>query len=182
MEWLAQGIDKIMQSQVWRFVSTHFYWVDWLTLFCGLGGLIYGMREGFLRTLVKTAEVVFIAYVTFVYREFVSSQLHIYFSFLSPKLLPAGGFLVIALPLGIVVLLIDAQVRQIFHTTLAGPVRLIGGVVTGVFYGLFLWSFISQALILTPNRSLQKAYEKGISISGPLIKDFAPRIYRKAKR
>ncbi len=62
MEWLAQCIDRIIQSQIWRFVSTHFYWVDWLTLMFFLGGLAYGLQKGLLRTLVKTLEVFLIAY------------------------------------------------------------------------------------------------------------------------
>ena len=182
MDWISQCINKIIQSQIWRFVSTHFYWVDWITLFFLFWGILSGIRQGFLRTLVKAAEALLIAYLTFLYHEKVSLQMHTYLPFLSVKVLPAAGFIGIALPAALLILFLDSQMNRWFQTTLPAPVRSIGGAVTGFFYGIFLWSFLSQALLATPVKGVQKSYEKGISISGPFIKTFAPQLYQKIKR
>ncbi len=179
MEWLSRFIEGILQSHLWHFVSTQFCWVDWLTLGFALVGLIFGARQGLLRTLVQTAELMAIAYVTFFFHHSLAGQLRDYLPFISPKFLPITGFVMIALPSAILVLLIDAQGVKWFHTTSAPPIKILGGAVIGIFYGLFLWSFFSQPLILTPFRPLQKSYEEGISISGSFIKELAPRIYQK---
>lgn len=182
MEWLAQCIDRIIQSQIWRFVATHFYWVDWATLFFLFWGLVYGLRTGFLRTLVRVGEAFLVAYVTFLYHDKASVLLHTYLPFLSRKALPGMGFVVLALPLTLLVHVIDTQICQWFKTTLAPPVRMIGGAIAGIFYGIFLWSFLSQPLVATPIKALQKSYEPGISISGAFVKNLAPDIYKKVKR
>lgn len=181
MEWLSQAIEKIIQSQIWRFVVSHFSWVDWVTLAFLAGGLLYGARHGLLRVLVLMAETLLIAFVTFLYDQKVSRQLHALLSFIPDNALPAVGFITVAFPLIFLVQLIDSRASQLFRTSLAGPVRVIGGGVAGFLYGAFLWSFVFQFLLLLPLKPFQKS-ASGASLSRPLIAKLAPEIYRKIKR
>lgn len=181
MEWLSQAIEKIIQSQLWRFVSSHFSWLDWVTLAFLAGGLLYGARRGLLRTLVKIAEALLIAYVTFLYHQKVSRQLHAVLTFIPDNTLPAAGFAVVAITLVFLIHGIDSRAAQWFHASLAGPVKVIGGAGAGLLYGFFLWSFVFQFLLLLPPQFSRKI-ERGTSLSQPLIKTFAPGIYRKIKR
>ena len=181
MEWLSQVIESIVRSQVWRFVATHFFWLDWITVALVLWGLVQGLKNGLVRMLVKSLELLLIAWVTLFYREPATSLLRSFLSFLPSVALPAAGFVIVALPLTAVIFLIDSRAVQLFHTNIPAPVRGIGGAAAGVFYGLFLWSFLSQAVLITPVRSVQKDYDNGISVSGRFIKDLAPGICRKIR-
>ncbi len=183
MEWLFQIIEKIVQSQLWRMVSSHFSlssWSDWITLAFLLGGLLHGARHGLLRTLVKMAEALLIAYATFVYQQKVSHQLQATLSFIPNNALPAAGFIAIAFPLAFLVSFIDSRVAPWFQTSLKGPVRVIGGAMAGVVYGAFLWSFVFQLLLLLPLKAVQKVQNKN-SVSGRFISHFAPEIIQKIK-
>ena len=181
MEWLSQVIEKIIQSQIWHFVSAHFSWLDWITLFFLVGGLFYGARHGLLRTLVKIAETLLVVFLTFLYYKKVAHQLHVILSFIPDNALLAAGFAVVAFPLTFLIQLIDSRAAQWFRTSLAGPVRVIGGALAGLCYGLLLWSFIFQFLLLLPLKALQKN-GSGTSLSQPWVENFAPQIYRKIKR
>ena len=181
MEWLSQAIEKIIQSQIWRFVTSHFSWLDWITLVFLVWGLLCGARHGLLRTLVKIAETLLVAFVTFLYYQKVSRQLHAVLSFIPDKALPAAGFAAVAFLITFLIQLIDSRAAQWFRTSLAGPVRVIGGGAAGLFYGIFLWSFIFQFFLLLTPQFFQKS-ESGTSLSRPLIKSFAPDIYKKIKR
>ena len=181
MEWLSQMIEQIVRSQIWRYVANRFGWVDWVTLAFLFLGLIRGARHGFLRMLVKIAEVLLIAYVTFLYYMKTSDLLRIYVSFLPAKALPITTYAVIALPLAFLIHILDKKCSQWFSTNLSGAIKGIGGALAGMIYALFLWSFISQPLILTPIRHLAKSYEKGISISGPTVSTLMPKLYQKIK-
>ena len=181
MEWLSQCIEKILQSQLLQFVATHFQWVDWVTLFFGFVGFFYGISKGLLRVLVLILESLLIAFVTFNFYRVTSHWLQMFFPFIPVKLLPVFSFGFTALPLGIVTVLIDQRSSQWFHTTFPKPLKVLGGAVAGLFYGLFMWSFFSQLLLLAPAPRLAKIYDKGNSISGALIERLAPAIFKKAK-
>ncbi|HLD50669.1 MAG TPA: CvpA family protein [bacterium] len=180
MEGLFQIIEKIMQSQLWRVVSGHFSWVDWITLAFLLGGLLHGARHGLLRTLVKMAEAFLIVYATFSYQQKVSYQLRAVLPFISGNALPAAGFVALAFSLTFLVILIDSRAAQWFHTSLAGPVRVVGGAMAGIIFGAFLWSFLFQLLLLLPVKSLRESVNR-TSFSGKFIKNFAPQIIHKIK-
>ena len=79
---------------------------------------------------------------------------------------------------GILLILLDGKLKQLFHTKLAGPIRLAGGAVTGVFFLLLILSLLTYVLILWPSVAFHKPYADGGSKTGPFIGKLAPQIYQ----
>ena len=143
MDWLTEWINAVLRSQIWKFIANHFFWVDWITLMSLVGGFIFGIKKGFFRMIVINAELLFIVFVTFYYDQTVESQIHTFLPYIAPNMRPVFGFALTVVPLATLVIVIDSYLSKIFQTKVPQKVKVLGGAVLGVFFGIFLWSLES---------------------------------------
>ena len=177
MEWFFGLIDKFAQSYIWHSVLSRFEWVDWFTALFVIVGVIYGVKTGLLRMLAEILEAVAVIYAVYRFYPPVADYFQKTFEKLYPYYVHTACFLLVSVILFLVMRIIDDQLVKIFHTRLAGPLRGLGGALLGVFYSLMIWSFFSQAIVMTNDLRLKRVYEPGSSLTGAVVKKIVPDIY-----
>jgi uncharacterized membrane protein required for colicin V production len=178
MDWFFGIFDKIVQSMVWRSVIAHIQWVDWATLVFVVIGIVYGAQKGLLRILAEIMEIVFVAFVVFYFYKEFSTKVNIYLEFIPDRVVPVISFILLALPVWFIVYFLDSKVSKIFHTKLSKSISVPGGIIFGAAYLFFVWSFLSQPIILSNYRYVTKAYEPGVSYTGDALRALAPMIHQ----
>ena len=176
MEWFFSLWDQFQASFLWQDVLSKFKWVDWMTMTFIAIGVIYGMQRGLLRVLTEFVETIFVLIATLLLYRQVGVFLGTYFEFIPSKYLEGVGYLLTLIPIWLGVLAIDSWVSRWFHVDLSKVLSVLGGATVGFVFGICLWGIFSHGLILFKARTLNRAYDKSVSVTGFAIKSIIPKI------
>lgn len=173
-----QWVDGLTQGPFWQSLFGRFLWVDWMTFLFGVVGFISGAIKGLVTEIGGLVALLVI--ITSVF--FFQPQAQIFLAGLFPQiplaLLEPVGYILLAVASWGLVHLASKVLHKLVHTEVAAPLRITGGALVGTVRFLILWSFISQALLLMPLKSIRRAYGQGQSVTGYSISRLAPRLYQ----
>lgn len=177
LEGFTDFLNKIMDGIMWRALLSRLDWVDWFTAGFIILGLAYGSRKGLMRELVEVLELALIIFLSFTYREvFVSFLKSILPSFTNRMLEPLVLIMTLLI-FWVLIAFIDRYLQKTIHAKTSSGLKGIGGAFVGAFHFLLIWSLISQIIIATPYFNLSQQYDKGNSVTGEKVRDFAPAVH-----
>lgn len=178
MDWLFSWIDKIIQAHIWHALFGGFSWADWLTVVFVIIGLAYGLKQGFFRCFAVTLETCLVIWLVFTWEKKFGTIIAQNLSFLKESQARPLAYILLLSVSGVLMMLIDGKLKNLFHTKLAGPLRVIGGAVMGVTMLLLFLSLITHAFFLLPVQALRRPYNEGGSKTGQFVEKAAPTVYR----
>ena len=178
MDFVWNTLDKITQFFVAHALFAHFQWVDWVTVIFLIAGIMYGFKSGLMRELAEILETLAVIFIVFSFYKSLGDLLKTYLKFIPAANSNAIAFIFLMILVWMLILYLDKQLRKLFHTKLAGPIKAFGGAILGAVHVLLIWSLFSQALLLLPFPKVRKAYEKGNSRTGAYVKNIAIQAYQ----
>lgn len=178
MEGVLRWIDRFIQQLAWESLAGRVQWVDWVLVIAIVGGMVYGSRRGLMRELVEILELNGISFVTLEYYPVVAK--------IFQNVLPASlsglayvtGFVLTAGAVWLTLGFVDSYLRKFFRSQLPPRLRRWGGSFLGMIHFVFVWSFISQAVLLTPIAVFQEPYSAKKSYSGEFLARLMPKIHQ----
>lgn len=178
MDWFWNIVDTIIQNRIWNMFFGHFHLVDWIAVVFGLIGLFYGLKNGFFRCVVVTLEGLGVLWFVMTFYKKVGAILLQNLSFIGEGNARPVGYIALLTLSGVLMIMLDGRLKQIFHTKLAKPVRALGGAVFGVFFLFLIWSLAAQVFIIWPSMKMQKPFTQEGSRTGYYAAQLAPTLYQ----
>lgn len=177
IETVFQWFQNFFTSYYVQFMLNNFQWVDWFALLFFVLGVIYGIQNGFMSEVMEIVQIMIVIYFVLEYYTNLQSLVRNAIPQLPAESLKGFCFIAMALFVWGIAGLLYKFLRKFFHTTMAKPLRYIGGATLGGIHLLVIFSFLCQGILLLPFRGLHKAFDPGSSYAGTYMKDLAPKIH-----
>ncbi len=178
MDWFFSLIDKIIEARIWHVLFSHFHVVDWFTAALLIIGVIYGLKQGFLRMVFLTLETVLVVWLVFSFEKKFSGLLQTNLSFIKAATARPVSFMALGITFWMLVMYLDGRAKTLFHTKLTGPIKYVGGFIMGGVFMLLIWSMIAQVLMLLPFQKIHRPFNEGGSRTGAQVYSIAPTVYK----
>ena len=148
----------ITQSWFWRYLFSHFGWVDWTLSGFLFIGLILGLKNGVTKELPRLIEVSVSLYVTLEYYTFFAEWLaretpwpESYARVLTFALLGLLSWFILRLLFEIV--------GKLIHLEVANPFQAVGGLLLGGARYFLFFAFLSYFLLLFSSDWIHRSYQ-----------------------
>jgi len=182
MDWIFNGINRLIQSAVWRSVLVHAQWIDWLACLFVLAGLIYGIRKGFMSILGRILQLMVVVTLTLEFYGKLNALVKPYLGNIPPETAKPIAFVAAGIVFWLLVGLIAKYLAKIISAQTSSLLKILGGALGGAFYGFLLLSFISQALMASSFENFKKVYDEKASYTGFALARMAPKLHRLVTR
>lgn len=178
MDWFWNIFDSIVQNRIMHFLFGGFRLFDWITLFMAVIGLYYGLKQGLIRCLAVILETILVFLFVMTFYKKIGAILLQNIPGLGEANAKPIAYLILLMVSGVLMVILDEKLKMIFHTKLAGAIKVIGGAFAGVFLLLLMLSVGVQTVIIWPSLKLHRSFLDGGSRTGPFVGRLAPAIYK----
>lgn len=179
MGWLTSWWDRLVQSVVWKSFFGKFQPMDWGVFGFLFMGFVYGIRQGFWKTLSDLFRLFFVILLSFEYGEWMSKQISHYVGFFPSSFGPMVGFVIVAVLAWFAMTLILKMFKKLFKTSTSAVVRVFGGSFLGIIYIFMLLSLLSQVVLLGPWEKPKEYFSANETYMGPYLSKAAPEVYKR---
>lgn len=178
MDWFWNIFDSIIQNRIMHFLFGNLRFFDWITIAMAGIGLYYGLKQGLIRCFAVILETSLVFWVVMSFYKKIGAIFLQNIPALGEANAKPIAYIVLLMLSGVLMLLLDERLKMIFHTKLAGPIKIFGGAVAGVFLLLLMLSMAVQTVIIWPALNLNRSFMDGGSRTGPFVGKLAPNIYK----
>lgn len=172
-DWLGDLLNSILGSLMWKNILLRFPWIDLIAYGFIFIGILLGMRKGLIRTLGLILEVGIWIVIVLEFHASAESMINLFTPYAMRHWAGFIGFVILFIIVGILIVATADAVQKIFHTTLKGSIKTIGGGLAGGFCGLLFWSFLSQGIMTMPVKAVQKKYYSSSTYIGTAVRFLA---------
>lgn len=174
---ISEWFQNIFKNVAWDVIVAHFQWNDWMLLTLVMMGIFYGAKQGFVRQIVEIVEACFIISIIMEYYPGLAEFLKTHVPIIPWNLTEIIAFFSLMVTVWVVVAVVDRIMKEWVHAKTLVGLKLVGGIVLGVFHFLMITSLITQGIMLIPAWEIKKVYEPGNSYTGVYMADFAKQIH-----
>lgn len=172
-DWLGNLFQSILESLMWKSILLRFPWIDLVAYVFIFMGILVGMRKGLIRTLGLILEVGVWIVIVLEFHASAESMVNLFTPYSMRQWAGFIAFVILFVIVGVLVVAVADAVQKIFHTTLKGSIKTIGGGLAGGFCGLLFWSFLSQGFMTMPVKPIQKKYYSSSTYMGTAVRFLA---------
>ena len=177
METLQQWWGQIQQSSIWQSVFGKLLWIDWLTFFLIIIVLMAGTKKGLVHMFSKLLQIIAVSTLTLQFYEIIRMRFDSFLVVFPIDSRLMVTYAVLGFLFWFIIHFVAVQFGRIFAVQVAPALNIIGGSIFGCLYMIFLLSFLSQAIVLSPWGKLRVAYDEGESYTGPVLAKLAPQTH-----
>ena len=191
---IFEWFDHLLQELMWRNLLERLSWVDFVTCFFVIAGIVYGIKRGLFAEFMEMLMTALALDFSVRYFDEPATSIITHFNryqaahpdtlysrmvaAIDPGSVRFTIFVLVSATALILFYMVLNKLKKYIHTTLVAWVRAFGGATFGVFHFLILWSWIAFSLcLLSNNLSGQFRSETG-SLTGPFIKELPHKVQK----
>lgn len=177
MDFIWNLIERIQGSVVFKIIQTLAV-IDWIVIFAVLWGMLQGARKGFSEMMGKILEVLLVAVIVLTFSPGLSTTIRSMVPALSLPVARPVSFILLSICLWILVPWCFKILGKFVKIEISGPLKSLGGLLTGGLYFFLLLSFASQFLLLLPVAAIQQPFQRKHSYFGNALAETIPNVQK----
>ncbi len=174
MDKIRDFFHFVQAWKIWHALFHDYIWLDWILFTACVIVVVFGLRKGFDFFFGKLIQLLIIVFAVMLLYPWCADWASERLAFAKSVFWQPVFFVVICA--GIVFL-----IQKISHLQPGkAPVQLqplgdrLVGAFAGFFFAILMLSFLSQFVLLLPEKSVKEVYEVGKSRYGYILRDFVP--------